>query len=184
MTTTKYWYLDIIHKYIKPDSQAYPFYIIHVTLVTKKAIEIATKLKLNEDSLKFIEEAAMLHDIGICGVEDEDFGTSGGPYITHGTFGADILRKEQYPQHARVAERHTGTGLTREEIIRRDLPLPHQNFIPETIEEQIVCYADLFFSKTSNFLWIERTVDQVRTSVAKFGPDGSKILEEWIKKFE
>jgi uncharacterized protein len=180
----KYWYLELIHKYIKSDSQAYPFYIIHVSLVTQKALFIARKLNLSETSLKFIEEASMLHDIGICQVENEEFGTSGGPYITHGVAGAEILRHEGYPKHALVAERHVGTGLSKEEIIKINLPLPAQNFFSETIEEKIICYADLFYSKSSDTLWKERTLNEVRTSVAKYGSDGVVKLEKWIKDFE
>ena len=59
-----------------------------------------------------------------------------------------MLRERGLNQHARVAERHTGTGLRKEEIIRRNLPLPHEDFVPETMEEQVICYADKFFSKT------------------------------------
>ena len=180
----KYWYIDLIHKYIKPDSQVYPFYIIHVSLVTAKALEIANKLNLNQNSLDFIEEATMLHDIGICMVKDEDFGTSGGPYITHGISGAKILRDEGFPEHAKVAERHTGVGLFKEEIISRNLPLPHQDLIPETLEEEIISYADLFYSKTPEILWQEKSIDQVRKIIAKYGQKNSDVLEKWIKKFE
>jgi len=180
----KYWYFDLIHKYIKPDSQAYPFYIIHVTLVTAKALKIAKRLNLTEESLIFIEEATMLHDIGICNVEDEDFGTHGGEYITHGTSGADILRNEGYAKHARVAENHTGVGIYKEQIIRKNLPLPHKDFIPETLEEKIISYADLLYSKTPELLWQEKSLDEIRKSVSKFGQKSSDILEKWIKEFE
>jgi len=180
----KYWYFELIHKYIKPDSQAYPFYIIHVSLVTAKALEVARRLNLSAESMQFIEEATMLHDIGICGVEDEDFGTKGSEYITHGTIGADILRKEGLPKHARVAESHTGVGLYKEQIIEKNLPLPHKDFIPENLEERVISYADLFYSKTPEILWQEKSLDEIRKWVSKFGQKYSDILEDWIKEFE
>ena len=85
-----------------------------------------------------------------------------------------MLRKEGLPQHARVAERHTGTGLTKETIQRQGLPLPLHDFSPETIEEQIVCYADKFFSKSHP----ERvkTSEQVREMLSRF-PDAD--IEKW-----
>ena len=46
------------------------------------------------------------------------------------------------------AKRHTGAGLTKKEIIEQELPLPQQDFLPETTEEKLICYADKFFSKT------------------------------------
>lgn len=179
----KYWYIDLIHKYLKPDSQIYPFYIIHVSLVTAKALGIAKKLSLSEESLTFIEESSMLHDIGICQVVDEDFGTSGKLYITHGISGANILRNEGYPQHAKVAERHTGVGLYKEQIIEKNLPLPHQDFIPETLEERIISYADLFYSKTPAVLWQEKSLDEIRQGVSKYGQKYSDVLELWVKEF-
>ena len=58
------------------------------------------------------------------------------------------MRAEGYPRHARVCERHTGTGITLAMIEERGLPLPHRDFMPETLEEQLICYADKFYSKT------------------------------------
>lgn len=56
----------------------------------------------------FLEEAAMLHDIGVFRTDApgiQCFGTE--PYICHGMIGAEILRSEGCPRHARVCERHT-----------------------------------------------------------------------------
>ena len=44
------------------------------------------------------------------------------------------MRIEGYPRHARVCERHTGTGITQAMIEERGLPLPLQDFMPETLE--------------------------------------------------
>lgn len=178
------WYFSLISKYIDPNSPAYPIYIIHSTLVTNKALKIADKLGLNHDKLKFIEEASMLHDIGVCKVNDPDMGTIGGEYITHGIIGSDILINEGYPKHARVAERHTGVGIYKQEIIEKGLPLPQIDLIPETIEERIISYSDLFFSKSKSRIWHERSLDEVRASISKFGQRYVDILEEWIREFE
>lgn len=179
-----YWYFEIIHKYIKPDSQAYPYYIIHVSLVTAKALEVARRLNLNPESMQFIEEAAMLHDIGICGIEDEDFGTKGTDYITHGRIGAEILRKEGFPRHAGVAENHTGVGLYKEQIIERNLPLPHKDFIPTSLEERVISYADLFYSKRPEMLLQEKSLDEIRKGMSKYGQKYIDILDGWVKEFE
>jgi uncharacterized protein len=47
-----------------------------------------------------------------------------------------------------VAERHTGTGISYEQIIREQLPIPLQDYTPQTLEERLICYADKFYSKT------------------------------------
>jgi uncharacterized protein len=72
-------------------------------------------------------------------------------------------------------------GLSLTEIISQNLPLPHQDFLPETVEEQIICYADKFYSKTR--LERQKTIAQAEKSLAKFGNDGLERFKLWEKKF-
>ena len=58
------------------------------------------------------------------------------------------MRSEGYPRHALVCERHTGAGLSLEDIIAQNLPVPHRDMLPVSMEEQVVCFADKFYSKT------------------------------------
>lgn len=132
---------------------------------------------------EFVCEAAMLHDIGVrwCNAPSIScYGTE--PYIRHGVIGAELLRREGWERHARVAERHTGTGLTREQIERQQLPLPVADYVPEAIEEQLVCYADKFYSKSNPER--ERTVMEAAQSLEKFGRDGVEKFLGWAKLFE
>ena len=102
--------------------------------------------------------------------------------MLHGRIGAEILRGEGYPRHARVCERHTGAGLTVKDIIEQQLPLPHQDFLPETIEEKLICYADKFYSKTHPER--EKTYEQAEQSLAKFGSEGVERFRKWKTLFE
>ena len=52
---------------------------------------------------------------------------------------------------------------------------------PVTIEEQIICFADKFFSKTH--LTEEKTVEKARKSLLKFGEDGIKRFDRWCQMF-
>ena len=124
----------------------------------------------------------MLHDIGIfkCDAAGiQCFGTE--PYICHGRIGAELLRSEGFPRHARVCERHTVAGITKAQIIAQNLPLPQQDFLPETMEEKVICYADKFFSKTH--LDREKTIEQAEKSLSKFGDEGVLRFREWEKCF-
>lgn len=124
----------------------------------------------------------MLHDIGIfkCDAAGiQCFGTE--PYICHGRIGAELLRSEGFPRHARVCERHTGAGITKAQIIAQNLPLPQQDFLPETMEEKVICYADKFFSKTH--IDREKTIEQAEKSLLKFGEEGVLRFREWEKCF-
>lgn len=87
-----------------------------------------------------------------------------------------------YEALARICERHTGTGLTRQTIIERGLPDPQQDLLPETIEEQIICYADKFYSKSH--LERERTIPQTLQSLEKFGDEGVEKFRHWTELFE
>ena len=172
---------SILQKYCKDEKQLH-ILVTHSRAVADKALEIARKHpELGADEA-FIEEAAMLHDIGIVGVDAPAIACSGTePYIRHGILGAEILRREGMERHALVCERHTGTGLTLQQIVDQQLPLPHRDMQPQSIEEQIICFADKFFSKTK--LDREKTIEQARHSLEKFGPEGLAKFDAWCELF-
>ncbi len=177
-------YFKIIHKYITPDSLAYRLYIPHAALVTIKALRVAQKLGLPPERQIFIEEAAMLHDIGIANVGG--YGNSLDsplPYICHAPAGRDILEYEGLPEHALVAERHIGLGISKEEIVTQQLPLPYRDMLPESIEEKIITWADLFFTKSSETPWREKSLHDVRKRVEKYGKRQVKVFYEWLALF-
>lgn len=176
--------LKIIQKYYQIDSKSYQFLVEHSKAVTKKAIEIAKKVPHLNPDLKFIEEASMLHDIGIFLTnvpEIECFGKK--PYICHGYLGRKILEKEGFPKHALVCERHIGVGISISDIEEQKLPIPKRDMLPISIEEQIICFADKFFSKNEEFLYKEKSINKIKNGLLKFGNDKTKIFDEWIKKF-
>lgn len=80
------------------------------------------------------------------------------------------MRSEGLPEIARVCERHTGSGLTAKEIAETGLPLPHVDLLPESLEEKLICYADKFFSKSGDPK-AEKSLEKIRSSMAKFGPE-------------
>ena len=124
----------LISKYYKPKSKAYNILYGHSRAVTAKAIKISLNHpELNPD-LIFIEEAAMLHDIGIFMTNAPNLFCFGDyPYLAHGYLGCELLTGMGFPEHGLVCERHTGTGFTKEEIIEKNLPLPHRDLIPVTV---------------------------------------------------
>jgi uncharacterized protein len=82
-----------------------------------------------------------------------------------------------------VCERHTGTGLSRKQIENQGLPLPlDRSYEPDVLEEQVVCYADKFYSKTH--IDQERTVLETAQSLEKFGAEGVQKFLKWVDMFE
>lgn len=162
--------IEIIRKYYKPGSQLYETLVIHSEKVRDKALECINRRGLEVDK-DFVASAAMLHDIGIFRCDAPDIYCTGSlPYICHGVEGRNILESEGLPLHALVCERHTGSGLTVEDIIRQNLPLPHHNMTPQTLEEKLICYADKFYSKSGD-IRAEKSLDRVLRSMERHGAD-------------
>lgn len=174
--------LAIIDKYYPKENQLKHILLAHSKSVTEKALSIAQNHPEYNLDISFIEEAAMLHDIGIFECDAAGiycFGTY--PYICHGYLGAELMRKEGYPRHALVCERHTGAGISLKQIIDRNLPVPHYDMLPVSLEEQVICFADKFFSKTR--LDKEKTVEEARKSLLKFGDDDIARFNKWCECF-
>lgn len=176
-------YLSVIERYYPADDELRRLLLLHSRQVADRCLEIAKRHRELPVDVQFLEEAAMLHDIGIRECNAPSICCRGiEPYIRHGLIGGEMLRREGLPRHARVCERHTGTGLTRQQIERQQLPLPAEDFVPETLEEQIVCYADKFYSKSSPDR--VRTVLEAAKSLEKFGHEGVDKFLAWAKRFE
>jgi uncharacterized protein len=156
----------------------------HSRVVSRLAMAVGRGLALPDVDLLFIEEAAMLHDIGICRVEAVRIGLHGDhPYIMHGVLGREILEGEGLPLHALVCERHIGVGLSKADIVNQGLPLPLRDMSPTTLAEEIICFADLFFSKSPGKLERRKPVDKVRAKLAGFGEGKIQIFDSWLKRF-
>ena len=176
------WAKKLLARYLEGES--YEIVFEHSRLVGDLAMIVAGRLELTEDECLFIREASLLHDIGVCRIFAPELGLRGKqPYIMHGVLGRAILEREGYPLHALVCERHTGVGLTCEDIIRQGLPLPHRDMCPQSIAEQIICFADLFYSKKPGRLDERKTVLQVRKKLLPFGEDKVAVFDAWLTKF-
>ena len=162
-------YLSIINKYYPENDELRQLLVKHSRQVADRCLQIAKKHRELPVDVQFLEEAAMLHDIGICRCNAPSIHCHGTePYIRHGVLGGEMLRQEGFERHARVCERHTGTGLP--------------GYEPETLEEQIVCYADKFYSKSAPDH--VRSVLETAQSLEKFGHEGVKKFLAWSERFD
>jgi len=107
--------------------------IAHSKKVRRIALRVARELRRNgfEVDLELVGRGALLHDIG------RSF-THG---LDHGYYGGKMLREEEEREEvARIAERHVLGGISRDEAER--MGLSARDFLPETLEEKVVSYAD------------------------------------------
>jgi uncharacterized protein len=177
--------IELLEQYYGSNSKAFQILVDHGRQVAQKAQAAAATVSALKPDLEFIETAAMLHDIGIFLTRTPQFGCFGKhPYICHGILGSDLLKEKGHSEMALVSERHVGAGISIEDIQRQNLPLPNRDMIPISIEEQIICYADKFFSKNGNGRPVEKSIAEIIDNLSRYGPDKVERFESWVKKFE
>lgn len=182
---------DVVIRHFYPeDTPLRRLLLRHSTQVRDKALAILANpsrppLELDPG---LVSAGAMLHDVGVLQCHAPSILCEGTrPYIAHGIIGAEMLRG--YGQShgidmepfARICERHTGAGITADEVVAQGLPLPVRDFLPEKPEEKLVCLADKFFSKSGDML--EKPLDRVRRSLEKFGPDTLDRFDAFCRLF-
>ncbi len=172
----------IIDKYYPDDNELRAIYMKHARQVADLALAINLTRAIGLDPLD-VEGAAMLHDIGIFGTNAPGIHCHGSAsYMRHGIIGGELLRREGAPESwARVAERHTGTGITKEDILLQDLDLPVEDYCPVSMLEKLICYADKFYSKSGTME--KKPFTRVRNSIARYGGDSLDRFDELYKLF-
>jgi uncharacterized protein len=176
--------IDLLARYYDPQSRAFQILVEHGKQVAGKAIAAARRVPQIEPDLKFIETAAMLHDIGIFQTNSPVLDCHGKhPYICHGILGSKLLKRRGHRRLALICERHVGVGISVEDIRQYNLPLPRRDMIPLSIEEQLICYADKFFSKNGNGRPTEKSVAEIIDDLSRYGTDKVQRFESWVKKF-
>jgi uncharacterized protein len=140
--------------------------ISHVKAVSLLAKQIALKIKSKgaDIDVAFVEVAALLHDIG----RSRTHG------ISHGVEGAAIMRKLGFEAYARVCERHIGAGLSRTEA--KELGLPEGDYLPETLEEKVVAYADKLI-EGDKVVPIDNTISDLKEKLGSGHPAISRVKE-------
>lgn len=173
----------IIDKYYPADRPVRGILLCHSRNVADLALALARRAQLRLDP-ELIEAAAMLHDIGIIATDAPGIDCHGSaPYLLHGVIGADMLRQCGADERvARVAERHTGAGISRGELRSLHLPLPDdRTLMPLTTLEKLICYADCFYSKTGlNRL---KDIGRVRSGMQRHGMDQCDRFERLVQLF-
>lgn len=142
---------------------------VHSLNVAKKALKINKEKSLGLDPQE-IYIAAMLHDIGVVNCNAPGIHAFGElPYLQHGLEGHKILMSNGLQKYARICSCHTGAGISAQDVIEKNLPLPPQDFLPSSLLEKLITYSDKFFSKSQD-LSEEKSLEQVQAQMQKFGP--------------
>lgn len=140
--------------------------IRHSIAVEKIAVEMAEKIRNNghQVDVEKVRIGALLHDVGRSKTHE----------IFHGIAGEKILKDLGLEEFARFASCHIGAGIPRREA--KKLGLPPKDFLPETLEEKIVAYADKLVAGDRR-ISLEEALEEFRLKLGP-GHPAIKRLEE------
>lgn len=132
--------------------------------LAQKCLEVMERKNLYDElDWELVLAGCYLHDIGTFKFLESQERIDG--YLMHGIIGGEILRSEGLEDLARIAERHIGVGISRKDIADQKMPLPPEDFLPETLEEKLVCYADKFSSKSGK----AHNLEEIRAELNAYG---------------
>lgn len=165
--------IRLLKKYAK-NKESFDKVLAHSIAVQKVALELAKDIPdSNEDNIKI---GSLLHDIGrfYCWEKNPE---------KHGIRGAEILRKENLPEYASIAERHLGAGISKEDILEQNIDLPLKDYIPVTKEEKIICHADNLI-KEDKRISLKKAVERYEKELGKKVGKRVKRLARDVEKFK
>jgi uncharacterized protein len=170
-----------LHKKYAPTEAAFQSVYTHCQIIANIAGELLQNKTQSLDP-KLVEAGCLLHDIGVYRLYRPDGSKDRSAYISHGLIGYEILRSEGIDETiCRIASHHTGVGLTKEDIIKSGLDLPHEDFLADTPEEELAMYADKFHSKKDSPRF--NSFESYKEIVKEFGDDKVKRFETMAEKF-
>ncbi|MGW6007734.1 HD domain-containing protein [Streptomyces sp. NPDC055210] len=156
-----------LHERHAPSHEALELVFTHCQIISDIAEQLGKRTDLALDT-DLVRVGALLHDTGVYRLYDQAGRLDHGNYIRHGVLGHELLRQEGFPERlCRFCSCHTGVGLSRHDIRAQGLALPEADYLAETVEEQLVMYADKFHSKTAPPVFL--TADAYAAHVKSFG---------------
>jgi len=139
----------------------------HCRAVAELAVSIAGKCAKNgvEVDIELIRIGALLHDIGRSEIHS----------VHHVAVGGEIARSLNLPASViAIIERHVGGGITTGEASK--LGWPDRGYVPETLEEKIVTYADKLIEE-AKIVPIERTLKRLGEELGTDHPAIKRVMD-------
>ncbi|MEV5962941.1 HDIG domain-containing metalloprotein [Kribbella sp. NPDC051952] len=156
-----------LHRDAAPTRDAFESVYPHCVLVCRIAEQYFAGLDVDTD---LVRAGALLHDVGVYRLYSPTGELNTIEYVRHGVLGHELLKDLGFPEEiCRFASRHTGVGITRDEVLRGALPIPVDDYVPGSGEEELVMYADKFHSKRTPPVFVSGASYQV--AVGRWGEE-------------
>jgi uncharacterized protein len=170
-----------LHQRYAPTADAFELVYTHCEIVCAVAEQLLAEHPSGLD-VELVRAGSLLHDIGVYRLYDAQGQLDHANYIRHGVLGHALLEELGFPQRlCRFSSCHTGVGLSREDVLRQQLPLPAADYLAETDEERLVMYADKFHSKTTPPVFL--TTATYAAGVRRFGADHAVRFAALVEQF-
>lgn len=174
--------IERLHRKYAPNDRVYDLVYGHCQIVCEIALWCADNIKdETKVDMALLKSAALLHDIGTYILfNNEGRVANNRMYPQHAILGAKIVADEGIDMRiSKIIETHVLLGLTKQEIIDTPWALPARDYEPDTIEGELLCYADRFHSKYPTF----NAYDSFLYGLKKSLPLQAAKFEAWSKRF-
>ncbi|WFE35893.1 HD domain-containing protein [Micromonospora sp. WMMD975] len=170
-----------LHERAAPTPEAFHLVWTHCRIVCEVAEHLLARHGAGLDAA-LVRAGSLLHDIGVYRLYGAGGRLDQENYVRHGVLGHALLRDAGLPESlGRFCSRHTGVGISREDVLRQRLPLPVADYTPTTGEEQLVMYADKFHSKTTPPTFVSAA--SYAAAVGRFGADKVVRFAALVERF-
>lgn len=172
--------INEIHKRYAQNNHIHKLVLEHCKIVAEIAEWCVDKNKLNVNK-ELLIAGCLLHDIGTYALFDAK-GLDGNEhnYKQHAIFGAALVLEEGYdPKIADMIRTHVLMGLSKQEIIYNKFGMPQKDYLPQTLEARLLCYADRFHSKHPTFNAYQPFLNRLKTVL----PEQAAKLESAAMEF-
>jgi uncharacterized protein len=170
-----------LHEKHAPSREAFDLVYTHCAFVCGLAEQLLARASLDLDA-DLVRAGSLLHDIGVYRLYNAVGELDRSHYVRHGLLGHELLSEEGLSEAiCRFSSRHTGMGLSRDDVRSQGLPLPAADYLAESVEERLVMYADKFHSKTEPPAFV--TATSYAASIRCFGEDKVAAFESMRERF-
>ena len=158
--------IDELHRKIAPSKAAYELVHTHCVIVATIGCQIVRR-----QNALFTRRCTLPKDAEVPP-------TTG---VTGGHVPPRLLDEGVDESIAQFCRNHTGVGLTREDVVRQELPLPPADYVPMNLEQEVVMYADKFHSKSvpPKFLQVEAYTARAE----RFGGENKQRWLDLVAKY-